>query len=116
MANKKVMGAVAAVAAATAIGASVVAAPAAQAASGDYSWVYGGYNVRACASTSGCPVLGMVAYSQWDRTWCYKDGGWAQGTNRWFDVTTYTGAGWKTGFVIAAGLPNSLQARVPACG
>lgn len=86
----------------------------AQAASGDYSYVYGGYNVRAWDALNA-PVLGMTAYSQWVRTWCYEDGDWAQGTNRWFEVTAYTGAGWKTGFVIAAALPNAYQARVPHC-
>lgn len=94
---------------------TLFAAPGAQAAAGDDSWVYGGYNVRTCSSTA-CPSLGLTAYSQWDQTWCWQDGQWQQGTNRWFEVTSWvTSSTWQTGFVIAAALPNSLQASVPGC-
>lgn len=92
----------------------------AQAAAGDLSYVLNGTNVRVCGSTdlvwcgsSWNGIRGTVVGSQWDQTWCWRDGGWALGTNRWFKVTALTDVGWRTGWVIAAQVP--VQATVPWC-
>jgi hypothetical protein len=101
------------------IGATFGSAPA-HAAAGDYSRVLDQTNVRVCGSlalvwcgSSYNGVMGSVAGEQWDRTWCWRDGGWALGTNRWFKVTAWTDNGWKTGWVSAALVPD--QASVPWC-
>lgn len=86
-------------------------APSADAAGTAY--VYGDMNVRACASTS-CASLGITAYGQYATMYCWEDGGWALGTNRWFYMRVYTTAvTWKSGFINAGGVPT--QAKVGHC-
>lgn len=108
-----------AVGVAVAATALVTGGASAHAAPGDYSYVLDATNVRSCGSTyAPCGIMGSVYGNQWDQTWCWRDGDWALGTNRWFKVTAFvkvnpTTHAYRTGWVSAALVPR--QATVPYC-
>jgi hypothetical protein len=89
----------------------------AQAAAGDWGYTTGA-NMRACGSTSpyawqapdGC-VNSWLGYvdAGWRQVYCWRDGYWANGTNRWFKIRGNTRLGW----ISASTLP--VQPSVPWC-
>lgn len=72
------------------IGALVVAAPPASAASGDNGHIKSGANHRSC-SDSRCAAERYVPADSWVQVWCWRDGGQSANSSRWFRVR-YAGA------------------------
>jgi hypothetical protein len=106
--------------AATTVTASFTAGTPAQAAAGDPSYVLGGTFLRTCGYTTAVwcgsfhsGIIGTTVGNQWPPTYCWRDGGWAGGTNRWFRVRVNTDVGVRTGYVSASQVP--IQALVPHC-
>lgn len=87
------------------------------AASGDTTHVYGAH-MRSCGNAnhygngpSDCPTGSVIGYlPEGDyRTYAYKDGGWVNGTARWFLVRGNTRCGW----ISASMTDDRRQAWVP---
>jgi surface antigen len=77
------------------------------AASGDYGKILG-TEQRYCSDLR-CAIERVVPADTWVQTWCWRDGGLANGTVRWFRIRYGGGDGW----VSANGM--SPQPDVPYC-
>lgn len=89
----------------------------AHAAAGDYGYTTGA-NMHLCGSAAPYPwqspdgcVNGTIGYvgASWRPVYCWRDGYYAGGTNRWFKIQGNTRRGW----ISASTMP--VQPSVPWC-